>query len=293
MKLPANAGGTRDTGLIPGLGRSPGGGQLAPVFLPEESPGQRSLEGYSPRGHQESDTTERLSTHTGISMSETNWVVYIWTSIPHEGRSTDMNFQGSYFFPSLSSGWQMDFLMTYWAIYFFSLYFSWDWGPSRVLHGGLSCGALVAHGFRTLTSAPTLPSPAPPARRATMVGPPLLPLLRFSSVCPCPLQPSLAFLWLRAGATQSARVCGWHWTQYLPLSFSTHLTASVSDDLYDEPERHPKSWQRHWPEQSPSEPGGTFPPGQKGRVGGESGYWLSKRSWSRVPTLWRASPINN
>ena len=161
MKLPANAGGTRDTGLIPGLGRSPGGGQLAPVFLPEESPGQRSLEGYSPRGHQESDTTERLSTHTGISMSETNWVVYIWTSIPHEGRSTDMNFQGSYFFPSLSSGWQIDFLMTYWAIYFFSLYFSWDWGPSRVLHGGLSCGALVAHGFRTLTSAPTLPSPAP------------------------------------------------------------------------------------------------------------------------------------
>ena len=29
-----------------------------PVFLPGESHGQRSLEGYSPRGHQESDPTE-------------------------------------------------------------------------------------------------------------------------------------------------------------------------------------------------------------------------------------------
>ena len=34
------------------------------VFLPGESHGQRSLEGYSPWGHTESDTTERLSMHT-------------------------------------------------------------------------------------------------------------------------------------------------------------------------------------------------------------------------------------
>ena len=33
------------------------------VFLPGELHGQRSLAGYSPRGHKESDTTERL-THT-------------------------------------------------------------------------------------------------------------------------------------------------------------------------------------------------------------------------------------
>ena len=33
------------------------------VFLPGESPGQRSLVGYSPWGHKESDTTERLSVH--------------------------------------------------------------------------------------------------------------------------------------------------------------------------------------------------------------------------------------
>ena len=34
--------------------------QPTPVFLPGESHGQRSLVGYSPRGHKESDTTERL-----------------------------------------------------------------------------------------------------------------------------------------------------------------------------------------------------------------------------------------
>ena len=34
--------------------------QPSPVFLPEESHGQRSLVGYSPWGHKESDTTEWL-----------------------------------------------------------------------------------------------------------------------------------------------------------------------------------------------------------------------------------------
>ena len=32
--------------------------QPTPVFLPGESHGQRSLAGYSPWGHKESDTTE-------------------------------------------------------------------------------------------------------------------------------------------------------------------------------------------------------------------------------------------
>ena len=32
--------------------------QFTPIFLLEESPGQRSLEGYSPEGHKGSDTTE-------------------------------------------------------------------------------------------------------------------------------------------------------------------------------------------------------------------------------------------
>ena len=32
-----------------------------PLFLPGESHGQRSLAGYSPQGHRESDMTERLT----------------------------------------------------------------------------------------------------------------------------------------------------------------------------------------------------------------------------------------
>jgi len=49
-----------DLGLIPGLGRSPGGGHGNPLQYSclENSYGQRSLVGYSPRGRKESDTTE-------------------------------------------------------------------------------------------------------------------------------------------------------------------------------------------------------------------------------------------
>ena len=51
--LPAKAGDTRDTGLIPGSGRFPEirKRQPAPVFLPGESHGQRSLAGCSPWCH--------------------------------------------------------------------------------------------------------------------------------------------------------------------------------------------------------------------------------------------------
>ena len=59
---PVNAGVIRDVGSIPGLGRSPGGGNGNPlqysVLLLGESHEQRSLEVYSPRGHKELDTTE-------------------------------------------------------------------------------------------------------------------------------------------------------------------------------------------------------------------------------------------
>ena len=49
-------------GLIPGLGRSPVRERLpTPVFWPREFHEQRSLVGYSPWGHKESDTTEWLS----------------------------------------------------------------------------------------------------------------------------------------------------------------------------------------------------------------------------------------
>ena len=44
--LPANAGDAGDVGLIPGLGRSSGGGHPTPVLLPGESHGQRNLVTY-------------------------------------------------------------------------------------------------------------------------------------------------------------------------------------------------------------------------------------------------------
>ena len=61
----SNAG---DLGLIPGSGRSPGGGhgnwlQYSCLENPHR---QRSLEGYSPCGHKKSDTTEGLSAHTSF-----------------------------------------------------------------------------------------------------------------------------------------------------------------------------------------------------------------------------------
>ena len=60
--IPANAGDTRITALIPGLGRSPGKGSSNPLqnsWL-ENPIGQRSLVGYSPWGHKESDATDLL-----------------------------------------------------------------------------------------------------------------------------------------------------------------------------------------------------------------------------------------
>ena len=41
--------------------------QPTPVFLPGEAHGQRSLAGYSPQGHKESDTTEGLHFHFSLS----------------------------------------------------------------------------------------------------------------------------------------------------------------------------------------------------------------------------------
>ena len=58
-----------DLGSIPGSGRSPGGGHSNPLqysFL-ENPHGQRSLAGYSPQGHKESDTTEQFK-HTTIGI---------------------------------------------------------------------------------------------------------------------------------------------------------------------------------------------------------------------------------
>ena len=49
--LPADAGDLGDMGLIPGSGRSPGGGHgNTPLFLPGETHGQRGVVGYSLMG---------------------------------------------------------------------------------------------------------------------------------------------------------------------------------------------------------------------------------------------------
>ena len=61
--LPINAWDAGDTGSIPGLGRSPGGGHYTLLWRSylENPHGQRSLEGYSPRGRKELDTTEGVT----------------------------------------------------------------------------------------------------------------------------------------------------------------------------------------------------------------------------------------
>ena len=67
---PAKAEDVRDVGLIPGKISWRRKRQPTPVFLPGESHAPRNMEGYSPCGHKESDTTEWLSTHEGHWPSE-------------------------------------------------------------------------------------------------------------------------------------------------------------------------------------------------------------------------------
>ena len=58
---PASAGDSRDTVSIPGSGRSPGAGNGNPLqysCLENSMDGWRSLAGYCPWGHHESDTTK-------------------------------------------------------------------------------------------------------------------------------------------------------------------------------------------------------------------------------------------
>ena len=67
--LPASAGDSRDIGLLPRWGRSPGGGtgQSTSVFLPGEFHGQRTLAAYSPWGGIELYMTEHAqATHVAV-----------------------------------------------------------------------------------------------------------------------------------------------------------------------------------------------------------------------------------
>ena len=60
VKNPCAMQGTQETSVDPWVGKIPRRRkwQPTPVFLPGRSHGQRSLPGYSPWGHKESDTTE-------------------------------------------------------------------------------------------------------------------------------------------------------------------------------------------------------------------------------------------
>ena len=58
--------------------------QPTPVFLPRESHGQRSLEGYSPWGRKESDTneaTEHAQTPVGRLLNEETTVFRSWQPV--------------------------------------------------------------------------------------------------------------------------------------------------------------------------------------------------------------------
>ena len=75
------AGDLKDSGLIPGSGRSPGEGCGNPLqYSCLENPHrQRSLVSYSTRGHKKSDMTEQLSTGLKIIVHALE-AVYIFSS---------------------------------------------------------------------------------------------------------------------------------------------------------------------------------------------------------------------
>ena len=56
--LPANASDIRDSGSIPGSGRSPEGGHGNPLQYSCLEHGQKSMAGYNPQSCKESDTIE-------------------------------------------------------------------------------------------------------------------------------------------------------------------------------------------------------------------------------------------
>ena len=82
--LPANVRDTGDVGLTPGWRRSPGvgTGNPNPHGIPGESHGHRSLVGYSPWDHKESDTTWRLSTQDLLCARQClNYSLYLVTHL--------------------------------------------------------------------------------------------------------------------------------------------------------------------------------------------------------------------
>ena len=91
-----------DLGSIPGSGRSlgEGNGNPTPVFLPGKSHGWTSLVGYSPWGHKESDTTERLHFRGNWAFKDISRILYCNVAIwPQVG-----NYSVFLGFPGVSDG---------------------------------------------------------------------------------------------------------------------------------------------------------------------------------------------
>ena len=89
-----------DLGSMPGLGRTPWKRYSNPFqYSCLENPhGQRSLEGYSPWGHKESDIIEQLSssqhTHTHIHMIYTHYIyTIVWNNAINEIKLFDNSIQ--------------------------------------------------------------------------------------------------------------------------------------------------------------------------------------------------------
>ena len=78
-----------DLGLIPGLGRSAGGGPGNPLqyFCLEKRHGQRSLAGSSLWGLKESDMTEQPSTHTSVPTVQWSTPIVVQKSPPSNSRT--------------------------------------------------------------------------------------------------------------------------------------------------------------------------------------------------------------
>ena len=104
--LPASVGDARVIGLIPGLGRSPGGGhgQPTPVFLPGDFHGQRSLQ------------------FDGVAKSWTDWSNLAGTHTPPPSRPCESGFAVCHDARWFAGTWKFQRPQRFW--------WEWAWFPA-------------------------------------------------------------------------------------------------------------------------------------------------------------------